>query len=76
MRQALAESRNAVAVWITRQIGVHRVIRAARELGVTSPLEPYLTTALGASRSACSSWRASIARWLRGSWPSHTSSIA
>src|SRR5882762_10409547 len=49
MRQALAESRNAVAVWITREIGLDRVIRASRELGIRTPLQPYITTALGAS---------------------------
>jgi penicillin-binding protein 1A len=49
MRQALAESRNAVAVWITREIGLSRVIGTSRELGIRSPLQPYLTTALGAS---------------------------
>lgn len=49
MRQALAESRNAVAVWITREIGLPRVIGTSRELGIRSPLQPYLTTALGAS---------------------------
>jgi penicillin-binding protein 1A len=49
MRQALAESRNAVAVWITREIGLHRVIGTSRELGIRSPLQPYITTALGAS---------------------------
>ena len=49
MRQALAESRNAVAVWITREIGLQRVIRTSRELGIRSPLQPYITTALGAS---------------------------
>jgi penicillin-binding protein 1A len=49
MRQALAESRNAVAVWITGQIGLDRVISASRELGIRSPLQPYITTALGAS---------------------------
>jgi penicillin-binding protein 1A len=48
-RQALAESRNAVAVWITRQIGVERMLQSARELGIKSPLSPYITTALGAS---------------------------
>src|ERR1051325_6047146 len=48
-RQALAESRNAVAVRITRRIGVERMIRTARELGIRSPLQPYITTALGAS---------------------------
>jgi penicillin-binding protein 1A len=49
MRQALAESRNAVAVWITREIGLDRVIQASRELGIRTPLQPYITTALGAS---------------------------
>ena len=49
MRQALAESRNTVAVWITREIGLERVIATARELGIRSPLQPYITTALGAS---------------------------
>jgi membrane peptidoglycan carboxypeptidase len=49
MRQALAESRNTVAVWITREIGVDRMIKTARELGIRSPLQPYLATALGAS---------------------------
>ena len=48
-RQALAESRNAVAVWITREIGIANVIRTARELGIRSPLQPYASTALGAS---------------------------
>ena len=49
VRQALAESRNAVAVWITRRIGVHTVLRTARQMGIRSPLQPYLSTALGAS---------------------------
>jgi penicillin-binding protein 1A len=49
MRQALAESRNAVAVWITREIGVETVIRAAHEMGIRTPLQPYISTALGAS---------------------------
>jgi penicillin-binding protein 1A len=49
IRQALAESRNAAAVWITREIGLDRVIRTSRELGIRTPLQHYLTTALGAS---------------------------
>jgi len=49
IRQALAESRNAVAVWLTRQIGVTAVIRTAHRMGIHSPLQPYLSTALGAS---------------------------
>jgi penicillin-binding protein 1A len=49
LRQALAESRNAVAVWVTREIGLDKVIRTARGLGIRTPLQPYITTALGAS---------------------------
>lgn len=49
IRQALAESRNAAAVWITRQIGIDRVLQTSRSLGVRTPLEPYASTALGAS---------------------------
>jgi penicillin-binding protein 1A len=49
MRQALAESRNAVAVWITREIGLDSVVGTSRELGIRTPLHPYITTALGAS---------------------------
>jgi penicillin-binding protein 1A len=49
MRQALAESRNAVAVWIAREIGLGRVIGTSRELGIRTPQQPYITTALGAS---------------------------
>jgi penicillin-binding protein 1A len=49
MRQALAESRNAVAIWITEQIGIDAVLRTARRLGIRTPLHRYATTALGAS---------------------------
>jgi penicillin-binding protein 1A len=48
-RQALAESRNAVAVWIARSVGMDKVIRTCRDLGLRTPLRPYISTALGAS---------------------------
>ena len=49
LREALAESRNAVAIWITEQVGIGSVLRTARSLGVQTPLQPYPTTSLGAS---------------------------
>jgi membrane peptidoglycan carboxypeptidase len=49
VREALAESRNAVAIWITEQVGIDSVLRTARSLGVQTPLQRYATTALGAS---------------------------
>jgi membrane peptidoglycan carboxypeptidase len=49
LRMALAESRNAVAIWIAGQIGISSVLETARDLGIETPLRPYPTTALGAS---------------------------
>jgi penicillin-binding protein 1A len=49
VREALAESRNAVAIWITEQVGIDSVLRTAQSLGVQTPLMRYATTALGAS---------------------------
>ena len=49
IRQALAESRNAVAIWIIEHVGIDRVLSTARTLGVQTPLQRYATTALGAS---------------------------
>jgi penicillin-binding protein 1A len=49
IREALAESRNAVAIWITGQVGIDSVLRTARSLGVQTRLQRYATTALGAS---------------------------
>jgi len=50
VRQALAESRNAAAVWIAREIGVDEVNRTARQLGIRTPQLQYISTALGASQ--------------------------
>ena len=48
-RLALAESRNAAAVWVTGQIGIDSVLQTAQDMGIRSKLQPYLATALGAS---------------------------
>jgi penicillin-binding protein 1A len=49
MREALAESRNAVAIWITARVGIDAVLRTANSVGVKTTLQRYATTALGAS---------------------------
>ncbi len=49
VRQALAESRNAATIRLAQDVGVREILRAARELGIRTPLQPYITTALGAS---------------------------
>jgi penicillin-binding protein 1A len=48
-RQALEESINTVAVRVFQRAGVDNVVRAARALGITSPLERDSALALGAS---------------------------
>ncbi|MGB2900933.1 MAG: transglycosylase domain-containing protein [Candidatus Acidiferrum sp.] len=49
VRQALAESRNAVAIWIVQRIGIDSVLKTARDVGIQTALHRYDTTALGAS---------------------------
>jgi penicillin-binding protein 1A len=49
VRQALAESRNAVAILIIQRIGIDSVLKTARDVGIRTLLRRYETTALGAS---------------------------
>jgi len=49
LRVGFAESRNAVAIWMAQQIGIESVLRTAQQIGIHSTLQPYITTALGAS---------------------------
>ena len=50
LRQALAESRNAAAIWLAGQIGIDSVLQTSRSLGIHTPLQPYPSTVLGASK--------------------------
>jgi penicillin-binding protein 1A len=49
LRKALAESRNVPAVRIAAKVGIKNVIETAKRFGITSKMEPYLPTALGAA---------------------------
>ena len=49
MADALRRSLNTVAVQIAAHVGIDKVLDVARDLGVTSGLEPYFPVALGAS---------------------------
>lgn len=48
IRRAIEQSRNVPTVRMMEQLGPEQVIGYARSLGLTSPLQPYLSTALGA----------------------------
>jgi len=51
LRHALEESRNVPAVRVMDQLGPKQVIAYARRFGLTSPLPPYLSLALGAGEA-------------------------
>ncbi len=48
-RHALSHSRNVITVKILQDIGISYAVKYARKLGISSPLEPNLTLALGSS---------------------------
>ncbi len=48
LREALEESRNIAAVRLLTQVGPKAVIERAQAMGITSPLAPYPSLALGA----------------------------
>jgi penicillin-binding protein 1A len=47
LREALEESRNIVAVKLLNEVGYGRTIEIARRMGISSPLRPYPSMALG-----------------------------
>lgn len=47
LRAAMEESRNIVAVKLLNQVGYSKTIETARKMGITSPLRPYPSMALG-----------------------------
>ncbi|HXV26847.1 MAG TPA: transglycosylase domain-containing protein [Candidatus Paceibacterota bacterium] len=49
LREVIAQSRNAPTIRMARQIGIPKVVAAARLLGITSPMDAYPTTALGSN---------------------------
>jgi penicillin-binding protein 1A len=49
LRKALTRSKNIPAVRLYEQVGGQAVIALARKVGITSPLSPYLSLALGTS---------------------------
>jgi membrane peptidoglycan carboxypeptidase len=48
-REALVKSRNIPAVEVAQQEGITNVISLAQQMGIKTPLQPYLATAIGGS---------------------------
>nr|MBA2512129.1 transglycosylase domain-containing protein [Rubrobacteraceae bacterium] len=47
IREAMAESDNTVFVQLAADVGLERVARTAQDLGITTPVEAYPSTAIG-----------------------------
>lgn len=52
LREAFARSSNVAAARLTQQVGVRQVIRAARDLGISTPLPSEATIALGSATTS------------------------
>jgi penicillin-binding protein 1A len=51
LRRALEQSRNVPTVRLMNALGPKQVIQYAQKLGITSPIPPYLSSALGAGEA-------------------------
>jgi penicillin-binding protein 1A len=72
LREGAARSSNAVAVALAERVGRKKVIRAARRLGITSPLRPDPSLALGAHEVTLlelTGAYAAVANGGNGVWP-------
>jgi len=69
LRQAFAKSSNVVAARLTNEIGVGRVIRAARDLGISTPIANEASIGLGTSTVSLLELTAAYAAVANGSYP-------
>ncbi|WP_238995311.1 transglycosylase domain-containing protein [Sphingomonas solaris] len=69
LRQAFAESSNVAAVRLSEAVGRDRVIRAARDLGITSPLADSPALALGTSTATLLEMTSAYAGIAGGTYP-------
>jgi penicillin-binding protein 1A len=69
LRRAFARSSNVVAARLTQEVGVRNVIRAARDLGITTPIANEATIGLGTSEVSLLELTAAYAAVANGRYP-------
>ncbi|MBK9401999.1 MAG: PBP1A family penicillin-binding protein [Bacteroidetes bacterium] len=47
LKEALAESVNCISAYLMKQFGAEAVVQVARKMGITSPIDPFPSIALG-----------------------------
>lgn len=69
LRQAFAVSSNVAAVRLAQQVGIRNVIKVARDLGITSPIQENLSSALGTSEVTILELTQAYAAVAAGAYP-------
>jgi penicillin-binding protein 1A len=69
LRQAFARSSNVAAARLIQQVGVKEVVRAARDLGITTPIGNDATIALGTSGVTLTELTSAFASVAAGAYP-------
>ncbi len=69
LREAFAISSNVAAARLTQQVGVGKVIAAARDLGISTPLPNEATIALGTANTSLLELTAAYAAVAAGAYP-------
>ena len=78
LRTALAHSANAATVRVSQHLGIDRVVAMARRMGISSPLKPLPSLALGAAEVTPAELVSGYAPFANGGWkvePSYVVSI-
>lgn len=75
LRQAFAKSSNVAAARLTHQMGVARVTKAARDLGISTPIGNDASIALGTSTVSLLELTAAYAAVANGSYPVRPSGL-
>jgi 1A family penicillin-binding protein len=68
LRSALAQSANAATVRVSQDVGVNRVAALARRMGITSPLNPVPSLALGSAEVTPLELVSAYAPFANGGW--------
>lgn len=71
LRRAFQRSSNVVAARVTEEVGVKNVIRAARDLGISTPIANEATISLGTSEVSLLELTAAFAGVADGRYPVH-----
>ena len=76
LRQAFARSSNVAAARLIQKVGVGKVVRAARDLGISTPIPNEATIALGTSTVSLLELTSAYAAMAAETYPVHARGLA